>query len=260
LLLCALAGAAELPPDLMRTAVAPGAPVVDRPLGQTTVNGVAVNVWLHGQQFAVGVAGAQNLLLATQPLDKMKPELAVPVQVLAQTPDAVQFVLGFAVESESGDTRWVAAWLRKNSATAHWTDCGEWTVERFDHKEQGERNERHGFEFIGENALRRAIVRNNIEGVQTTCPQGCCKIWQSKTMNTQELETFAVKAATGRAEIASIRRWYLAGPDDALFAIAAKVYGNVARFVTLQALNPELQKQEKLVEGQRVLYEAWPRN
>jgi nucleoid-associated protein YgaU len=199
----------------------------------------------------------QGFNLQTPCLEKQNAALALPLKVEASSAKSSNgVVVTFAVGSASGDARGVALWLRK--INRRWTLCGEWSVDKFNHQELGEKNERQAFAFESA-SLRRSVSRNNIEGVQTTCPLGCCKIWQTRTLVTEEVETFAINESSGTAERKTFQKWYIAQAGDGLFSIASKVYGNPARLSSLIFFNPQLQKQEKLEDGQKVLVERVPR-
>ena len=73
--------------------------------------------------------------------------------------------------------------------------------------------------------LRRAVVRQNVEGIKTTCPQGCCVTWQSKTLLTNELETLRWNGTTHAAERQTFQKWYVTQYGDGLMSIAQKVFG-----------------------------------
>jgi hypothetical protein len=200
----------------------------------------------------------QGFNLQTPALEKTNKKPVMPLKIDSIEPrNASSLIATVAIDSESEDAKWISVWLVKSGN--RWTLRGEWWVEKFNHKELGEKNETHAFAFNGDGTLTRRASRNNIEGVQTTCPQGCCKIWQSKTLVTEEVEILAWNDSERTLERRSFQRWYISQYGDSLMSIAIKVLGSAEKMTTLYYLNPALQKQTSLELNQKVLVEKVPR-
>ena len=204
---------------------------------------------------AGGAGSRQSFNLQTPAYAKMLKTLIAPVTIAAvDQSDANNVVAAFGVADADGDAKSICVWLNKSNG--RWTCRGEWAVEKFNHKELGEKDEKQACAFDSGGILKRGVKRNKVEGVKTTCAQGCCVVWQSRTLVTEELETLAWNAETKRAERKTYRRWYVTQHGDGVLSIAQKVFGNPAKLTTLLRLNPELQKQETLVDDQRILIES----
>ncbi len=237
---------------------------VETPLGQCVAGGDTITLSLRedaaGKSVLVMAAGnatsRQSFNLQTPCLQQIDKTLAAPLKFDAiDAADSNNLVAGFGTHCAAGDTKWVSVWLSKSAG--HWTLRGEWSVEKFNHQELGEKNESQTFAFDAGGILRRSVSRNNIEGIKTTCPQGCCIAWQSKTMVTEELETLAWTETTQSPERKTFQKWYIAQFGDGVMSIAKKVHGDPSRMTTLLRLNPQLQKQEKIEENQKVLVEQF---
>ncbi len=197
----------------------------------------------------------QSFNVQTACLPKLEKASPSGLRVEAVDPsDANNIVASFSTKNADGDSKWIGVWLNKNNG--RWALRGEWSVDQFNHKELGEKDEKHAFAFDAGGILKRGVKRNNIEGVKTTCAAGCCVVWQSRTLVTEEIETLAWNPETRAAERKSYRRWYVTQHGDGILSIAQKMFGNPARMATILRLNPELQKQESLEDGQRVLIES----
>lgn len=235
---------------------------VETPLGQCAAGGDLLALTLRedadGPSVLVIAAGnatsRQSFNLQTPCLPQLDKSLEAPLKLEAvDAADPTNLVAGFGIHYASGDAKWVSVWLSKS--TGRWTLRGEWSVEKFNHKELGEKNETQTFAFDAGGVLRRSTSRNNIEGIKTTCAQGCCVAWQSKTMVTEEIEKLAWSEAIHSIERKTFQKWYIAQYGDGVMSIAKKVHGDPSRMTTLLRLNPELQKQEKIEENQKVLVE-----
>lgn len=229
----------------------------DCAVGDSTAQ-VLVRVAPDGHNFFVMSVGnavsSQSFNLQTAcPLQLAKTQTA-QLKVEAVDPaDANNVVTGFSVAAADGDIKWVSVWLNKNAG--RWSLRGEWIVEKFNHKELGERDESQTFSFDAGGILKRVAKRNNIEGVKTTCAQGCCVVWQTRTLVTEEIEKLSWNPTLRTADRKTFKKWYFAQHGDGLFNIAKKVFGNPQKLTTLIRLNPELQKQETLDDDQKILVE-----
>jgi len=200
----------------------------------------------------------QSFNLQTPCPADLNKKLAAPLRIEATDPaNPFSVIANFSIDAQSGDAKFVSVWLLKSAD--RWTLRGEWSVDKFNHKELGEKNETQSFAFQPGNILRRSVSRNNIDGVQTTCPQGCCKIWQTKTLVTEEVETLAWNESERAAERRTFFRTYVAQYGESLLTIATKIYGDPMKISTLYFFNPQLQKQETLNEGQKIIVEKVPR-
>jgi hypothetical protein len=200
----------------------------------------------------------QSFALQTPCLDQLNKKTFVSLKVEATDPkNSSSLIVSAGIDAATGDVKSVTLWLIK--VNSRWNLRGEWCVEKFNHQELGEKNESHAFAFNADSTLTRRASRNNIEGIQTTCPQGCCKIWQSRTLVTEELETLAWNESNRTIERKTFQRWYVTQFGDSLLSIAIKVFGSPEKISALYYLNASLQKQTTLETNQKVLIEKVPR-
>lgn len=154
----------------------------------------------------------------------------------------------------AGDRRDAAKWMRR--AGSEWLAVGEWSVEIFNHREQGEKKETQSLSFESNGDLRRRVKRENIEGIETDCGQACkCKVWQTRTIFTEEDELYRWSESARKAERIAYQKWYITQPEESVFSICKKLNIAADRFVHLYRMNPEVQKMEKLPEGYRLVVE-----
>ncbi len=234
---------------------------VETPLGQIAAGADSIQVLLRedssGEKSLSISAGSetsrQGFFLKTPCAQTLNKKLATALKIEAvDSSDTNNLVATFGVDETGGDAKWVGVWLSK--VNGRWALRGEWAVEKFNHKELGEKSETQSFAFES-GVLKRSTSRNNIEGIKTTCPQGCCVAWQSKTLVTEEVETLSWNKDLRAVERKSFRKWYVAQYGDGVISIAQKVFGNPEKLATLYRLNPGLEKQDKVVEGQKILVE-----
>ena len=235
----------------------------ETPLGQCSAGSDTLSVILRegsdgktALAISVGSASSRqsfNLQMPCPP--QMEKALVEPLKISAvDAADANSVVAEFATKGATGEMQFISMWLHKTSG--RWELRGEWSVEKFNHQELGEKTETQAFAFESGGILRRCAIRNTMEGIKTTCEQGCCVTWQSKTLVTQELETLGWNGATHAAERQTFQKWYVTQYGDGLMSIAKKVFNDPSRMTTLLRLNPALQNQEKLEENQRVLVDS----
>jgi len=236
----------------------------ETPLGQCVIGGDTVDVSVQdgaeGKRVLAMSAGSastrQSFTLQTPCLEKLDTSLGALVKIGAvDALDPENIVAGFGIAGMDGDAKWVSVWLNKNGG--RWTMRGEWAVDNFNHKELGEKKETQTFTFEANGILKRSASRNNMDGIKTTCAQGCCTVWQSKTMVTDEVETLVWNSATRLAERQTFQKWYVAQPGEGVMSIAVKIYGSPERMTTLLRLNPGIQKQEKLNDDQKIVVENY---
>ena len=182
-------------------------------------------------------------------------KIAAPLKLSARQVlpgGGAQIALTFVLQDNAADAREVCVWLRQ--AAGGWVLCCEWSVERFKHEERGEKNETQTVAFAEDGAIKHSVKRENVEGIETTCGQACkCKIWQTRTVFSDEEELLEWNEASRKVAGRSFRKWYVAQPEENVLSIARKL--GLENFTALYYLNPGLQRLDKLPDGCRLLVE-----
>lgn len=200
-------------------------------------------------------ARRQEFTLKTQVQAAAGARLAAPLKLAARQMLAgggEQIALIFELQDNAAETCEVSVWLRRTAGV--WALCGEWRVERFNQEERGEKNETQNVAFAADGAFQRGVKRENVEGIETNCGQACkCKIWQTRTVFSDEEEVLEWNDAGRKAVVRSFRKWYIAQPEENVLSIARKL--GLENFTALYYLNPGLQRLDKLPDGCRLLVE-----